>query len=195
MKWQDFEKEIKAKNIKLFTPSDVQQATSRSKTGVVFLLHRLKKQGRIESVKRGLYKLSDEHISDLYLANKIYEPSYVSLEFALSYHRVIPENVYEITSITTKATRRFETLGKVFSYRKVKKAVFTGYVIEKQNDVSFRIAYAEKAFVDYSYFRLVDGNEPLSRFDKAKIDMKKALHYAKAFNNQKLTDTIQTILK
>src|SRR3989338_8524225 len=117
MKWQDFEKEIKAKNIKLFTPSDVEQATNRSKTGVVFLLHRLKKQGRIESVKRGLYKLSDEHIYDLYVANKIYEPSYVSLEFALSYHRVIPENVYEITSITTKTTRRFETLGKIFSYR------------------------------------------------------------------------------
>ncbi|HLD70683.1 MAG TPA: hypothetical protein VI937_02265 [Negativicutes bacterium] len=194
MKWQDFEKEIKTKNIKLFTPSDVQQATSRSKTAVVFLLYRLKKQGRIESVKRGLYKLLDEHISELYLANKIYEPSYVSLEFALSYHRIIPENVYEITSITTKATRRFETLGKVFSYRKVQKNVFTGYTIEKQNDVSFRIADAEKAFVDYSYFRLIDGNEPLSRFDKTKIDMKKALHYAKAFNNQKLTDTIQTIL-
>lgn len=195
MKWQDFEKEIKAKNIKLFTPSDVVQATSRSKTGVVFLLYRLKKQGRIESVKRGLYKLKEEHVSELYLANKIYEPSYVSLEFALSYHRIIPENVYEITSITTKATRRFETLGKVFSYRKVKKAVFTGYTIEKQNDVNFRIADAEKAFVDYSYFRLVDGNEPLSRFDKTKIDMKKALQYTKTFNNQKLTDTIQAILK
>src|SRR3989344_35480 len=193
--WYKFNKIMKDKKILLFSTTDIQRIFSVSKVAANFLLFRYAKKGYIARIKRGIYGFPDALPPELFLANKIYEPSYVSLEFALSYHRIIPENVYEITSITTKATRRFETLGKVFSYRKVKKGVFTGYTIEKQNDVSFRIADAEKALVDYSYFRLLDGNQPLSRFDKTKIDFKKALHYAKAFNNQKLTDTIQTILK
>ena len=195
MKWRDFEQQIKKKNIKLFTPLDVQRFLGRSKIAVRFLLHRLKKQGYIESVKRGLYKLPDEQIPDLYLANKLYEPSYVSLEFALSYHRVIPETVYEITSITPKTTRRFETLGKVYSYRRVKKDAFAGYATEKQRGFSFFIADPEKAFVDLNYFRMLDGLKPISRFDKEKINAAKALRYARLFGNPRLISIIKTTLK
>ena len=195
MKWIDFERQIKKKDIKLFTPLDAQRFLGRSKVAITFLIHRLKKQGYIQSVKRGLYKLSDESVPELYLANKLYEPSYISLEFALSYHRIIPETVYEITSITPKATRRFEALGKVFSYRKIKKIAFAGYVIEKQRELSFRIADAEKAFVDYNYFRLLDGKKPLMRFNKEKINAAKALRYAEKFNNSKLISIIKTTLR
>jgi len=195
MKWIDFERQIKKKGIKLFTPLDVQRFLGRSKVAITFLVHRLKKQGYIQSVKRGLYKLSDESVPELYLANKLYEPSYISLEFALSYHRVIPETVYEITSITPKATRRFETLGKIFSYRKIKKTAFAGYTIEKQGELSFRIADAEKAFVDYNYFRLLDGKKPLIRFNKGKINVAKAIGYAEKFNNSKLISIIKTTLR
>ena len=110
MKWIDFERHIKKKGIKLFSPRDAQHFLGRSKVATTFLIHRMKKQGYIECVRKGLYKLTDEHIPEVYLANKLYEPSYVSLEFALSYHRIIPETVYEITSITTRTTRRVETL-------------------------------------------------------------------------------------
>ncbi|MFA5069954.1 MAG: hypothetical protein WC528_01615 [Patescibacteria group bacterium] len=195
MKWLDFERKIKSKNIKLFTPLDVQRFLGRSKIAARFLIHRLKKNGYIVSLKRGLYKLSDEQIPDLYLANNIYAPSYVSLEFALSYHGVIPETVYEITSVTTKATRRFEALGKVFSYHKIKKPAFTGYVIQKQGGLGFHVAEPEKAFVDANYFRLLDGRKPLSRFNKDKIDLKKALFYAALFGNQKLNNIIKTTLQ
>src|SRR3989338_947653 len=174
MKWIDFERQIKNNGIKLFTPLDVQRFLGRSKVAVTFLLHRFKKQGYIQSVKRGLYQLSDEPVPDLYLANKLYEPSYISLEFALSYHRVIPETVYEITSVSPKATRRFEKMGRIFSYRKVRKSAFTGYAIEKQKGFGFQIADPEKAFVDANYFRLRDGLKPLSRFNKEKIHPIKA---------------------
>lgn len=195
MKWIDFERKIKKKNIKLFTPFDVQRFLGRSKIAVRFLIHRLKKQGYIQTVKRGIYKLSDEQIPDLYLANKLYEPSYISLEFALSYHRIIPETVYEITSVTTKATRRFETLGKIFSFRKIKKAAYTGYTIEKQKGLSFCIAEPEKAFVDLTYLRIISNQKPLSRFNKEKIKLSKALRYAKLFNNSKLISIIKTSLQ
>ena len=195
MKWIDFERQLKKKDIKLLTPLDVQRFLGRSKVAVTFLLHRLKKQGYLESIKRGLYKLTEEQIPDVYLANKLYEPSYVSLEFALSYHGIIPENVYEITSITPKATRHFETVGKVFSYRKIKRKAFTGYAIGKQKGFSFQIADAEKAFVDTLYYRLFDGRKPLSRFNKDKINKARALRYAQLFENEKLISIITTTLR
>lgn len=194
MKWIDFERKIKAKNIKLFTPLDVQGFLGRTKIATRFLIHRLKMNGYIVSVKRGLYKLSDEQVPDVYVANKIYAPSYVSLEFALSYYGVIPETVYEITSVTTKATRRFETLGKIFSYRKIKKAAYTGYAIHKQNGMNFYIADAEKAFVDANYLRLMRKQKPISRFHKEKINPSKALKYASLFDNEKLIGIIKTTL-
>jgi predicted transcriptional regulator of viral defense system len=195
MKWIDFEREIKRKGIKIFTPLDVQRFLGRTKIATRFLIHRLKKNGYITSVKRGLYKLSDEQIPDLYLANKIYAPSYVSLEFALSYHGVIPETVYEITSITTKTTRRFETLGKVFSYHRIKKEAFTGYISVRQDGFNYLIAEPEKAFVDYIYLRIISGKKPLRRFNKEKVNSSKALRYAKLFNNYKLTSIIKTTLR
>jgi len=195
MKWIDFEQQIKAKNINLFTPFDVARFLGRSKIAVRFLMYRLKKKGGIVSIKRGLYMLSGAQVSELYIANKIYSPSYISLEFALSYHRVIPETVYEITSVTPKATRRFETLGKVFSYRKIKKSAYTGYSIQKINGFGFYIADAEKAFVDANYFRLLENKPPLSRFNKEKINAEKAERYAKLFGNEKLIGVIKTTLR
>jgi len=193
MKWVDFERNIKEKGIKLFSPLDVQRFLGRSKVAVTFFMHRLKAQGYIQSVKRGLYKLSGEAVPDLYLANRLYEPSYISLEFALSYHRIIPETVYEITSVTPRATRRFETLGKIYSYRKIKKAAFTGYMIEKQQGFSFQIADPEKAFVDANYFRMLGGLEPLSRYDKEKINPTKALLYASLMGNNVIGIIKQTL--
>lgn len=195
MKWDDFEQQLKKKGIKLFTPLDVRRFLGRSQVATTFLLHRIKKQNRIQSVKRGLYKLSDEHIPDLYLANKLYEPSYISLEFALSYHRVIPETVYEITSVTPKATRRFEKFGRIYSYRKLKKSAFTGYIIEKQKGFSFQIADPEKAFVDANYFRLLNKLKPLSRYHKESVNLAKALRYASLFGNEKLVSIIKTTLQ
>ncbi len=139
--------------------------------------------------------LPDALPPDCFIANKICEPSYVSLECALSYHRVIPETVYEITSVTPKSTRRFETSEKIYSYRSIKKVAFTGYRTEKQNGFGFYVADPEKAFVDANYFRLQDSLNPLSRFDKKKINLKRALRYAKLFKNKKLEKIIETTLR
>ena len=195
MKWIDFERQMKLKNIIIFTPLDVQRSLGRSKVAITFLMHRLKKQGYIEHVRRGLYKFSDEHVPDVYLANKIYAPSYVSLEFALSYHRVIPEAVYEITSVTPRATRRFTALGKIFSYRKIKRAAFTGYSVQKQRELGFYIADPEKAFVDTNYFRMLKKLKPVSRYRKEKINPAKALRYASLFGNKKLIGIIKRTLQ
>lgn len=193
--WYQFNRRLKDKKILLFSATDVQRVFGASKVATSFLLHRYTAKGYIVRIKRGLYAFPDDLPPELYLANKFYEPSYVSMEFALSYHGVIPENVYEITSVTPKATRRFEKLGRIYSYRRITKNAFTGYVIEKQKGFTFQIADAEKSFIDTNYFRMLDGLKPLSRYNKEKIDLAKALRYALLFNNEKLVSIIKTTLK
>ena len=59
------------------------------------------------------------------VANRLYAPSYVSFDYALSYYGLIHERVYEITSATLHAKKVFETpLGR-FSYRPIPMEVYT----------------------------------------------------------------------
>ena len=190
-----FSAKLKEKKLYIFNQKDIRAIFGVSAVAASGLLHRYKKRGFILQLKRGLYVFPDLLPPDVYVANKIYSPSYISLEFALSLHGVIPETVYEITSVTTKATRRFETLGKVFSYRKIKKSAYTGYEIQKQQGLSFNVADVEKAFVDINYLRHKNKQKPISRFNKEKINPEKALHYAKLFGNMKLSGIIKSTLQ
>jgi predicted transcriptional regulator of viral defense system len=193
--WYLFERKLKEKGLILFSPLEIRRIFGVSKVAATFLIHRYTKKGFIRRLKRGIYALYDVSVPDIYLANKLYEPSYVSLEFALSFHRVIPETVYEITSVSTKPTRQFSALGKVFSYHRIRGKVFTGYSVYRQGDVSGSIADPEKAFVDLTYLRLRKRKPLLSRFDKKKINPAKALRYAKLFNSEKLAGVIKTALR
>ena len=120
------------------------------------MLSRWKKKGWIKSLKKGLYELTYPRefvISDMYISNKLYSPSYVSLETALSHYSIIPEVAMAVTAITTKPTRRFKNKHGLFIYRTVKPNIFRGYYVEKQAGFDVLIAEAEKALVDYVYFK------------------------------------------
>jgi hypothetical protein len=77
--------------------------------------------GELVRLRKGLYVLGERYrrqpLVREQLANLIYGPSYVSLEYALSRHGLIPERVDEVTSLTTGEHRRFVTPLGVFSYR------------------------------------------------------------------------------
>ena len=83
-------------------------------------IHALLNQGILESIKKGLYvsgpAVKDKKPETFLLANHIFGPSYVSLDAALAYHGFIPERVYEVSSITVKASRNFKTPLGLFSY-------------------------------------------------------------------------------
>lgn len=194
MNWHVFEKTLQKRNLHLFTLLDVRRIFGISKIAATFLLYRYAKRDLIRRLKRGLYVFDEVILPDPFLANKLYEPSYVSLEFALSYHRIIPETVYEITSVTTKAPRRFAVREKLFTYRHIRKEAFTGYALDKQRGVSFLMAEPEKAFVDLMYFRMINKGKPISRFKKDKINRAKAVRYAKLFKSRKLLSIIKKSL-
>lgn len=190
----DFVRKTRDKRLSLFSRRDIEALFGMSPNAATMLLHRYSKRGLIVRVKRGMYAVEGAVPPELYIANQLYNPSYISREFALSYHRVIPENVYEITNVTTRATQKFERFGKVYSYRHIMRKAFTGYVLEKQRDFAFRIADPEKAFVDALYYRVLFGKKPLSRFNKERINPKKALRYAKLFGNRKLVGVLKRTL-
>lgn len=83
-------------------------------------IHALKSEGILEAVKKGFYIAGPQTLSgrpeNTLLANHLLGPSYVSMETALSYYGIIPERVYEITSMTTKASRSVDTPIGLFSY-------------------------------------------------------------------------------
>lgn len=190
MKWDDFSRKMKERHVQVFTPLDIRRTVGGSKTAVTFLVHRWKEAGKIVSLKKGLYTFPEAHLPEPFIANKLCEPSYVSIEFALSYHRVIPENVYTITSVTTRGTREFRAQGKLYSYRKMKREAFTGYSTVHRSGFSFNIADPEKAFVDANYYRYLGGVTPLRRFDKEKIKNLRAIKYARLFKNKKFISII-----
>lgn len=112
-------------------------------------------QGYIKPLAGGYYILADKAINEMVLfmvANKIYEPSYISLESALAYYEVIPETVLGVTSISSRKTKQYESAWGVFSYRSIKPQYMIGYqVIENTTGNKFKIAYLEKALLDYLY--------------------------------------------
>ncbi|WP_259065779.1 type IV toxin-antitoxin system AbiEi family antitoxin domain-containing protein [Mucilaginibacter sp. X4EP1] len=80
----------------------------------------LKSEGLLTSVKRGIYiagpKSYGGRPENPLLANHLLGPSYVSIDSALSFHGLIPERVYSVTSMTTKASRDFDTPIGLFTY-------------------------------------------------------------------------------
>ncbi|MDN3586140.1 hypothetical protein QWY86_05650 [Pedobacter aquatilis] len=80
----------------------------------------LKADGLIEPIKKGLYiagrTLGAERPESALLANHILGPSYLSMESALAHYGLIPEKVFAVTSMTTKASRKFQTNIGLYTY-------------------------------------------------------------------------------
>lgn len=145
-------------------------------------------------LRNGLYALRSAPPHELEIANSIYRPSYISLEYALAYYRLIPETVYTVTSATPKTTREFVIQGKSYEYSRIKKAAYTGYRLIKEGQVKILMAVPEKAIVDYCYFvdlRLKSLND---RLRTSKVNAKEALRYASLFNRESLVTLIRGIL-
>jgi predicted transcriptional regulator of viral defense system len=111
------------------------------------------KSGEIIKVRRGLYLPGDrESYSLKTLANKIYGPSYISFEYALSYYNLIPERTDVITSasLDKKKNKLFKTPFGSFLYRSVIKDVYPFGIVRIEEDGNpFLIATKEKALCDY----------------------------------------------
>lgn len=91
--------------------------------------------------------------ADLYfLANRLRQPSYVSLETALRFFNWIPESVFSITSVTTAKPAEWRTPVGHFTYRSLQSRLFFGYQPVEGEGAAFNIADPEKTLLDLLYF-------------------------------------------
>jgi predicted transcriptional regulator of viral defense system len=86
-----------------------------------------------------------------WIANKIYWPSYISLETAFSHYGWIPEAVFTLTSISTRKTQVFDTPFGQFRYASIKPSLFFGYQLLYHEGYGIKIAEPEKALLDFLY--------------------------------------------
>lgn len=117
-------------------------------------IHALIRKGVLVSVKKGLYLLQEPLAPAPYaretLANLIYGPSHVSLEWACQYYGLIPERVEAVTSVTVKRRKDFHTPVGLFSYTHQNPRAFSWGVdlIEFAPEQKAMIASKEKALSD-----------------------------------------------
>lgn len=117
-------------------------------------LHQLLSKGVLEPVRKGLYmagpSIGVNRPEPFLLANHILGPSYISLDTALSYHGLIPERVFEIASMTTKASRSFTTPAGLFTYTHLPLPYYTFGIQQAQlaADQYVMMASPEKALCD-----------------------------------------------
>jgi hypothetical protein len=110
-------------------------------------------EGKLIRLKRGMYVVSPEEsgklLSTELIANHIYGPSYISMESALRYYGLIPENVHIVRSMTTKRSRVFNNTISKFDYINCSEEYYPIGISQKIGDgYSFLIASPEKALCD-----------------------------------------------
>ena len=116
-------------------------------------IRRLLLRGDVVRVRKGLYVFGEVYrrgpVRREVLANLIYGPSYVSLDYALAWHNLIPERVETVTSVTTGRSRDFATPFGAFTYRLLGEGRYAvGVCLEQADGTSFLMASPEKALVD-----------------------------------------------
>lgn len=116
-------------------------------------ISRLVRDGELFPLVRGLYE-NDRGAPGVCLAGSICGPSYLSFEYALSRHGLIPEGVAAFTSATCgkRKTKRFSNAFGSFEYRDVPKAVFgVGVELYREGGNPYWMATPEKALCDQLY--------------------------------------------
>lgn len=184
---------LKSLNMLVFTPREFQDIFAVSKnTASVFLSNNINSNLFVK-LRNNFYILKDTRPSLSLIANRLYRPSYISLESALSFYEIIPETVYGITSVSTKATREFASEIGIFSYQKIKKEAFIGYQLKNVHGENIFIADAEKALADYLYFVDLKKVSLNDRLYLKNINKKKLMGYISVFNRKSLKKLIDQI--
>jgi predicted transcriptional regulator of viral defense system len=153
MKWKDLIEIVG--NEPVFS-SSLLMAGKQSRANIQLQLTRWGKAGKIIQLRRGLYVLSNPYRKvqphPFLLANSIKKASYISLQSALSFYGMIPENVPAVTGVTTSRPEIVNTAEGTFIFKHIKKSLFKGYCRTEVSDrQSIFIATPEKSLLDLIY--------------------------------------------
>ena len=110
--------------------------------------------GRLIQVVRGLYE-TDANVSGKYLAGRIFAPSYLSFDYALAVHSLIPEAVdktYPSAALNKNKVKQYQNHFGIFTYKDIPSEVYPLGILRYEEDgYSYQIATPEKALCDKLY--------------------------------------------
>ena len=138
-----------------------------------------------------------------YVANRIYPPSYISLHSALSFYGMIPEEVVQLTSVTTLKTARFENDFGTFHYQNVKTPFYFGFEIKTiQSGRGLLFATPEKALLDLlylnPYYRTEQDMEEL-RLDEDymqnELNRERLMNYLSKIESKTMEQKVKRLMK
>ena len=136
-----------------------------------------------------------------YITSRIYKPSYISLQTALSFYGMIPEAVTDITSVSTLKTAGFKNRFGNYTYRSIKPELFFGFELKKMQDGrTIPFATPEKALLDFLYL-YPEYNDETSMLDLRldedflmnELDLDKLKGYASQFGSKALNARLNTL--
>lgn len=162
-------------------------------------------KGYVKKIINRWYCFADLSVKESVLfliANRIYSPSYISFESALSHYGFIPEGVYAVHSATSLKTQSFSTSLSHFFYRHIKPQLMFGIRLVKSGNQQVRMAEPEKALLDYLYLN-ASLNSPLDfesmRLNRSQceeqLDDQKLSKYLSLMNNSALARRVKTMNK
>jgi len=188
--------------LKIFSPQDIYLIDPNFRQAT---LYDWENQGKVQKIRNGWYTLGGfqpEGLDYYLIANRIYQPSYISLDSALSHYGIIPEGVVQITSVSTNKTQSFQTPFGSFAYRSIKETLYFGYDIIEYGEIGLRMASPEKALLDTIYLNPdINNKEDFQawRFNTVVLaellDEEKLLKYATIFNNKRLLRATKLLIE
>lgn len=175
----------------------------KNRSYVAITVSRYAKRGEILRLKKGVY-VAKTYLNELekkgligdyneFLANTLYKPSYLSLEYVLSENNIITELPKNITSVSLNKTAGFSNKINNFFYHKIRKELFTGFKTIKKDNFIILKATKAKALFDFLYLRrnlLVDKKAfleaRLNLDDLSLEDLKEFKKYIKLEGSKKM---------
>jgi predicted transcriptional regulator of viral defense system len=139
-------------------------------------INREVKKGNLITVVKGLYE-TDKTTPGYLLTSYIYGPSYLSFEYALSYHGLIPEKVVNYTCATfgKNKSKKYSNIFGNYTYRDVPKTAYPyGIEVYIHERYSYFVATKEKSICDILFIK--ESQTSMKRlksllFDDLRIDM------------------------
>lgn len=186
---------FKDQGIKLFGAKELMWFFGATQRAAQLFLHRNTTKGFLKQVRKDLYFFADNQPNPFFIANQAYQPSYISLETALSHFHLIPETVYTITSVTSKPTQEFRGAHLHLHYSRIKTHAYTGYTSQQLHGETVLIAQPAKALADYLYF-VSQGRKKLNdRLNWSRVALEKLIDFSQLFQYQALDNLIEVIKK
>lgn len=191
-----------------FTLDDL-SSVEKNKNYLKTLFSRYEKSGELVRLKKGVYVTKRyllshngiEHYHE-FLANILYQPSYLSLDYVLYQHNLITELPKNFTSMTKNKTAHFSNKLGNFFYHKIKDELFCGFGILKEGDFTILKATKAKALFDFLYLRknLLAGEKAIEelRLNLGELtgkDLKEFKEYLKLENSKKMNQIFTTLCK